>query len=125
MFAIFRALTSLIWLTLLVRWLASLKARVRSPRSHSAGNAPSRWFAPRGPREAKKLLDEVQPPTQAEIDLFVDAPWRSLGPDWIFTRGKVLTFSERRKTRTVGSVGGFDVDREFEEEYAVYSGIYG
>src|SRR4051794_30283400 len=54
MFAIFRALASLIWLTLLVRWLASLKARVRSPRSHAVANAPSRWFTPRVPREAKK-----------------------------------------------------------------------
>jgi hypothetical protein len=81
--------------------------------------------SPRVPRESLKLLDDVQPPTREEIELYVPETSRSLGPDWIFTRGKVLTFSETRKTRTVGSVGGFDVDREFEEEYAVYSGIYG
>ena len=51
--------------------------------------------------------------------------YRNLGPDWIFTRGKVLTFSETRKTRMVGSVGGFDVAHEFAEEYSVYRGVYG
>lgn len=82
----------------------------------------------RGPgvsREAQKLLDDVQPPTQQEIELYVPEKYRSLGPDWIFTRGKVLAFSERRKRGMVGSVAGFDVAQEFEEEYSVYSGIYG
>lgn len=80
---------------------------------------------PRVPRDTFKLLDDVQPPTPEEIELYVPAAYRSLGPDWIFTRGKVLTFSERHKTRVVGSVGGFDVAREFEEQYSVYYGVYG
>lgn len=104
--AIVRTLTALIWLVLLVR----------------------KWpwrRAPRVPREALKLLDAVQPPTQEEIELYVPEAYRNPGPDWIFTRGKVLTFSERRKTRLVGSVGGFDVAREFEEQYSIYSGVYG
>lgn len=121
----FRVLASVIWLTLLVRRLPSLVARLRSRRSDVPGATPSRWFAPRVPREARKLLAGVQPPAQAEIELFVDGPYRSLGPDWIFTRGKVLTFSERRKTRVVGSVAGFDVAQEFAEEYSVYRGVYG
>jgi len=79
----------------------------------------------RVPREALRLLDDVQPPTREEIELYVPEEYRNLGPDWIFTRAKVLSFSERRKQRTVGSVGGFDVAQEFEEEYFVYSGVYG
>ena len=80
---------------------------------------------PRVPAESLELLDGVQPPTREEIELYVPEADRDPGPDWIFTRGKVLAFSERRKTRTVGSLGGFDVAHEFEEEYSVYSGVYG
>ena len=80
---------------------------------------------PRVPSDALKLLEDVQPPTREEIELYVPAPEQNPGPEWIFTRGKVLTFSERRKTRVVGSLGGFDVAREFKEDYSVYSGVYG
>jgi hypothetical protein len=99
--AILKAITGLIWVVLLVRKRPSV------------------------PRAARSLLDDAQPPTREEIELYVPEAYRNLGPDWIFTRGKVLTFSERRKTRMVGSVGGFDVAHEFKEEYSVYSGIYG
>jgi hypothetical protein len=34
-------------------------------------------------------------------------------------------FTETRKTMRVGSVGGFDVAEEFDEEYSVYDGVYG
>ncbi len=80
---------------------------------------------PSVPPESRSLLDGVQPPTREEIELYVPEAYRNPGPDWVFTRAKVLTFSEARKTRTVGSVAGFDVAEEFEEEYSVYSGVYG
>jgi hypothetical protein len=83
-----------------------------------------RGHGPRVPREALKLLDGVQPPTREELELYVPEEFRDPGPEWFFTRAKVLTFSERRKTRTVGSVGGFDVAREFDEEYSVFTGVY-
>jgi hypothetical protein len=108
--AIIKAITGLIWLVLLMRKRTLLAARPRGPRV---------------PRETLKLLDDVQPPTPQEIELYVPKSYRNLGPDWIFTRGKVLTFSETSKTRMVGSVAGFDVAREFEERYSVYRGIYG
>src|SRR5437763_10121586 len=97
--AIIKAITGLIWLVVLRR-------------------------SPRVPRETWKLLDDVQPPTREEIELYVPEAYRNLGPEWIFTRGKVLTFSERRKTRVVGSVGGFDVAHEFEEQYSAYDGVH-
>ena len=103
--AILGAITGLILLVLLVRTL--------------------RWRSPRVPADALKLLDDVQAPTREEIELYVPGAYRNPGPEWIFTRGKVLTFSERRKTRVVGSLGGFDVAHEFEEDYSVYSGVYG
>jgi hypothetical protein len=121
--AIFRGIAGLIWLTLLLRKRPFARSRASSlslPRRPTP-----RWRSPRVPREAWKLLDDVEPPTREEIELYVPEPYRDLGPEWIFTRGKVLTFSETRKTRMVGSVGGFDVEREFEEEYSVYYGVYG
>ena len=117
--AIFRAIACLIWLLLLLRKRPSL-ARPRAPPP-----PPPRWRSPRVPGETLKLLDDVQPPTQEEIELYVPEAYRNLGPEWIFTRGKVLTFSETRETRIVGSVAGFDVAHEFEEEYSVYYGVYG
>lgn len=101
--AILRAIPGFIWLVLLLR----------------------RRRAPRVPAESLELLDDVQPPTPEEIELYVPEAYRNLGPDWIFTRAKVLIFSEVRKTRRVGSVAGFDVQRDFDEEYAVYTGVYG
>ena len=83
------------------------------------------WRSPRVPREALALLDGVKPPTRDEIELYVPEKYRNLGPDWSFTRGKVLTFDEKRRRRVVGSLGGFDVAKEFEEEYSVYYGVYG
>lgn len=77
------------------------------------------------PRHSKKLLDGVKQPTPDEIELYVPVAYRNLAPDWVFTRAKVLHFSERSGTRTVGSVGGFDVAQDFEETYVVYKGIYG
>src|SRR5256885_16407746 len=120
--AIFRGIAGLIWLVLLVRKRPSF---AQGPRPPAPGRPPPRWRTPRVPREAWKLLDDVQPPTRKEIELYVPEAYRDLGPEWIFTRGKVLTFSETRKTRRVGSVGGFDVAHEFDEEYSVYSGVYG
>jgi hypothetical protein len=104
--AIFKTVVALICLALLVR-------------------AQRRWRRPQLTREQLKLLDDVQPPTREEIELYVPEAYRNLGPEWIFTRGKVLTFSETRKTRVVGSVAGFDVAQEFDEEYSVYSAVYG
>src|SRR4051812_14395586 len=108
--SIFRGIAALVWVVLLVRRWPWLRARLRSPRV---------------PREALKLLDDAEPPTREEIELYVPEKCRNLGPGWIFTRGKVLAFSEKRKTRMVGSVGGFDVAQEFEEAYVLYSGVYG
>ena len=105
-----QGIAALVWVVLLVRRWPWLRARLRSPPVS---------------REALKLLDDVEPPTREEIELYVPENWRNLGADWIFTRGKVLTFSETRRTRKVGSVGGFDVAQEFEEEYFLYSGVYG
>ena len=91
----------------------------------------SAWFVlrllrtPRVPPESLALLDDAPAPSPEELERHVPAKYRALGPDWAFTRAKVLTFSERRKTRRVGSVAGFDVAREFSEEYSVYEGIYG
>jgi hypothetical protein len=122
--AIFRAVAALSWIVFLVQnrpW----SARPRAPRPPGPRRPSRRWFSPRVPRETWKLLDDVQPPTREEIELYVPEAYRNLGPEWIFTRGKVLTFSEIRKTRVVGSVGGFDVEHEFEEEYSVYHGVYG
>ena len=103
---IFRAIAGLIWLVLLVRSLPSL-------------------VRPRIPRDALNLLDDAEPPTPQEIELYVPEAYRNLGPEWIFTRGKVLNFSEKRKTGMVGSLAGFDLAQEFEEEYSVYTGVYG
>lgn len=103
--ALLKTLTSLTLLVLVVR-----KLRLRGPRV---------------PPETLKHLEDVQPPTREEIELYVPEEYRNPGPEWIFTRGKVLTFSERRKTRVVGSLGGFDVEHEFEEDYSVYSGVHG
>jgi hypothetical protein len=108
--AVLRSVASLFLLARLVRWLVS-----RAPR----------WRTRRVSPDALKLLDDVQPPTREEIELYVPEAYRNLGPDWTFTRGKVLEFSEKRKKRMVGSLGGFDLEREFEEEYPVYTGVYG
>jgi hypothetical protein len=120
--SIVRAIATLLWLALLAAKLPSLVDRLRGrpPRKHQP-----RWLSPRVPRESLKLLDDVEPPTPEEVELYVPERYRDLGPDWIFTRGKVLTFSETRKTRRVGSVAGFDVAKEFDEEYSVYDGVYG
>jgi hypothetical protein len=99
-------LSSLFFLWLLVRWYR----RARNPPV---------------PPESLALLDEAPAPTDEELARFVPDPYRRLGAEWIFTRGKVLTYSERRKRRWVGSVSGFDVERSFAEEYFVYRGIYG
>lgn len=109
--AMFRAIAGVIWLVLLIRnrpSVARCRQRHRLP-----------------PRDTWKLLEDLQPPTREEIERYVPEACRNLGPDWIFTRARVLTFSEIRKTRLVGSVGGFDVAEEFEEEYSVYRGVYG
>jgi len=121
---IFRAIVILSWLVLLVRKRPS-SASPRAPRPPAPRRPLPRWCSPRVPRETWKLLDDLQSPTREEIELYVPEAYRNLGPEWIFTRGKVLTFSEVRKTRVVGSVGGFDVEHEFEEEYSVYRGVYG
>jgi hypothetical protein len=107
--AIFGAIPGLIWLVLLLRGL----------------RPTARWRAPRVPRESSRLLDDVRPPTREEIELHVSRAYRNPGPDWIFTRARVLAFSETRRTRRVGSVAGFDVGQDFDEEYLVYSGVYG
>ncbi len=119
--AIVRGIAGLMWLAFLVRRRPSSRA----PRRPAARRPLPRWLSPRVPRETLKLLDDVQPPAREEIELYVPEAWRNPGPEWIFTRAKVLTFSESRKTRVVGSVGGFDVAHEFEEEYSVYRGVYG
>ena len=83
------------------------------------------WRGPSLTREAVSLLDDVRPPTPEEIALYVPENFRNPGPDWIFTRGKVLAFNETVKTRRVGSAAGFDVAKEFDEDYSVYRGVYG
>ncbi len=116
---IIKAITGSIWVVFLLR-------NLRSPAAHpGVPRPPARWRSPRAPRETWKLLDDVQPPTREEIELYVPEAYRDPGPEWIFTRGKVLTFSETHKTRVVGSLGGFDLEHDFKEQYSVYRGVYG
>jgi hypothetical protein len=122
---IIKAITGSIWVVLLLRNRTSPAAHPGVPRPPAPRRPPARWRSPRVPRESLQVLEDVQPPTREEIELYVPEAYRDLGPDWIFTRGKVLTFSETAKTRVVGSVGGFDVAQEFEEQYSVYRGVYG
>jgi hypothetical protein len=75
--------------------------------------------------KAKTLLAGVEPPTPDEIARFVPEKFRNLGPDWVFTRGKLLVTTETRHHRIVGSLAGFDVAKPFREEYSLYHGAYG
>ena len=72
-----------------------------------------------------RVLGGLPPVTQAEIELYVPASKRNLGTRWRFTRGAVLSSSERTRTRTVGSLGGFDIEPSYDESYSVYFGVYG
>lgn len=74
---------------------------------------------------AAEVLAALPPPTPDEIGRNVPAAFQNLGPDWIFTRGKLLAVTETRREQMVYSAAGFDVARPFSEEYIIYDGAYG